>query len=172
MWNYLLPSVDNSRGCDLIHEYRCTWSLSVGFKSIISVVDYDAFRVNFSPGSRYKVGPVPGRQKRTFFQGSPTGLPLPEVALRATGVHGLVIRMPRVLHYFGGACAGLHDFTGIEGVGWRLDSCLRLEMLHATMCALPHENISAYCVRVASNDCLELLESFEFILPFRYQRGD
>ena len=164
--------MDNSRGRDLIHEYRCTWLLSVGFKSTIPFVDYDALCVDVSPGSRYKVCTVQGRQKLTLYHGSPTWLPLPEVALRATGVHGLPIKMPRVIHFFGGACAGLHDFTGVGGVGRRLDSCLRLEMLHATMCALHHEYISAGCVWLVSDECLEILESFEFIPPLRYERGD
>ena len=114
--------------------------------SIIWFADYDALRVDVSPGSRYKVCTAQGRQKLTLFHGSLTWLPLPEVSLRANGVHGLSIKMPRVLHSFGGASAGLPDFTGVGGVSRRLDSCLRLEMLHTTMCALYHEYISAGCV--------------------------
>ena len=164
--------MDTSRGRALIQEYRFTWSLSVGFRSIISFADYDALRVDARPGSRYKVCTVQGRHKLTLFHGSPSCLPLPEVELRATGVHGLAIKMPRVLHYFGSACAGLHDFPGVGGVGRRLESCLRLEMLHATMCALHNEFKSAGIVWIVSDDCLEFLESFEFIPPLRYERGD
>ena len=174
IWNYSLPSVDNLRGHALIQEYRCTWSFSMGFGSMFSFADYNALRMDAIPDIRYKLCTVQGGRQRMFFHRSPTWLLLPGVALRASGVHGLAIKMPRVLHYFGGACAGLHDLTCVRGVGRRLDSCLRLDMLHATICALHHEFISVGCVWLASDkclDCLEFLESFEFIPPLRHDRS-
>ena len=172
MWNFLLPSMEISRGRAVIQEYRCKWSLSVVFGSVMSFANYDALRVDTSPVSRHKLFTVQGRQQLTLFHGSPTWLPLRVVELRASGVHALVIKMPRVGHHFGSACAVLHDVTGVGGVGRRLDSCLRLEMLHVAICSLHHALLSAGCVWLVSDECLEFLESFHFIPPLRYDCGD
>lgn len=92
-----------------------------------------------------------------LFDGSPAWLPLPRVALNATGFRILAIKMPQMLRSFGNALAGLHNFTGVEIVSWRLDSCLGLEMLLAIMFALHHELVSAGCVCIVSDECVETL---------------
>ena len=156
-WRYDLPAPFCGRDHEIVSEARAEWALSVGFYRVISFEDYNTLRKESTDVKNvYDVCTVPSRNKLTRFEVSVPWSRLPEKFVRATGVMGLPIRLPRVLYYYG-TRFGIREYEDIEE---KLGTSLEYEFLLGLVNALQYDWRLGLAWQI-SESCLAFLRDHE-----------